>query len=966
MHIETFLYACQKKKYRAIEKHFKFVGEINQTRRLAAICHRIEAICKNPLKYKVKKKIQKIFITKQNFPPLFFHRLSESDTSDKKTRRQWLDDAALFGNVELVKWFCNDARGKKQLAPKLATVKKAAQSGNTELVRWLYDKTHITPDQEMLKIAASSGNVKLVQWFCRRLTPCLISLENAISSGNLALVRWLCDEKQLKPTEDMLQVAINLGNIEVVQWLRNEKQLSLSQIKLKKASYSVHLELVQWLGDVDRGKNRLALDYHLLKKAKAYRADNADLVHWLYEEAYDKKLFLPKIDSSQKMTGSDILALMQWLCDNSHADRQFIPSLGILYKAAKLGNLKLVKWLCDKNRQDKQLIPDEETLKMAVKSGNLELVKWLSDELKFIPKYTSCPSKFEKSILSTAIRSGNLALVQWLDGKIEVDVKTKPSYLFLAAASGSLELMEWLYIRQLAPGQRILEIAAGSGNFELVQWLCSTEEKLIPNIKTLENAASTGNLALLKWLFAKFSSYHNFTIAEHQQNFSGFLKAYLSMLTRAIWSGSLEVVAYLYKKISAKKEILLEAVKSGNLKVVQWFCDPARFHKRLSLNQEILFKAVDHYELLQWLCDNTSEGKELPLTQSMLSRAACLGRLETVQWLCDDARGNRKLTPDQTTLNSAILSGNLALLRWFRNECQADTSLIPDQKTLEYAALHGSLTVVKWVLEEMREEISENTLVLIAKHNNNVANFLRNYLTECAETQRNLRRDPESPTQARLIAWNSEIGFGLSQKGYLYRTKELAEDQLHAASEETKKLALKQITRAVSDTLLEYNKIWKLSKTEETKRLSYRELKIVLLEIKLNEHVDMPLEDSVEKITHFFKTSTGHWNAGQKKRDTNEYKPNKGPSIKTILMRNLLTIPLFHHKVADNILTLISHTEMQHGILYNLDLSKKNFGGCNIEGLIRFFHNECKRYAGLGLRPAQEKQTNKLIFNKCA
>ena len=50
---------------------------------------------------------------------------------------------------------------------------------------------------------------------------------------------------------------------------------------------------------------------------------------------------------------------------------------------------------------------------------------------------------------------------------------------------------------------------------------------------------------------------------------------------------------------------------------------------------------------------------------------------------------------------------------------------------------------------------------------------------------------------------------------------------------------------------------------------------------------------------------------------------------------------------------LVSRTDLGGGIQYDLDLTKDNFGGCNIKGLLYFLRNEFKRFAGYQLSPLE-------------
>ncbi len=227
----------------------------------------------------------------------------------------------------------------------------------------------------------------------------------------------------------------------------------------------------------------------------------------------------------------------------------------------------------------------------------------------------------------------------------------------------------------------------------------------------------------------------------------------------------------------------------------------------------------------------------------------------------------------------------------------------------------------------------------------------------------NNRNDLSHPTKASMIGGLSILHNHFIWQGYLATVKELDITQCKQASIDEKHSACEQIIKAVKDALLTYLTIWGQASPHttreinntlvtklETKRTSYVELNGIQL-------IDFNLEKTVKNIIGFLKNGSGQWNPGKRLKNTSDYQKNNGPSIKVLLMKNLLTIPLFNRKVQNNRITLVTRTEIEHGLEYDLDLTKRNFGGCYISGLICFFENECKRFAGLGQNPRELTET---------
>ena len=224
----------------------------------------------------------------------------------------------------------------------------------------------------------------------------------------------------------------------------------------------------------------------------------------------------------------------------------------------------------------------------------------------------------------------------------------------------------------------------------------------------------------------------------------------------------------------------------------------------------------------------------------------------------------------------------------------------------------------------------------------------------------NPRNYPSHPVHVSTISLWSSYGRTFYLKGYLATVKPLIPNQYLSASIHTRELASKQIISAIASTLAEYNIIWKRFNEKETTRTSFCQLSHCLKAIK---DESKSLEAIVDDILLFFRQGSGHWHAGKKNNETGTYSLFSRPSIKTLLMKKLLTISLFDRKInSDGTLTLITQTELEKDALqYTLDLTQDKFGGCYIPGLICFFENECKRVAGLKKPVIREEEQKRLL-----
>ena len=211
------------------------------------------------------------------------------------------------------------------------------------------------------------------------------------------------------------------------------------------------------------------------------------------------------------------------------------------------------------------------------------------------------------------------------------------------------------------------------------------------------------------------------------------------------------------------------------------------------------------------------------------------------------------------------------------------------------------------------------------------------------------QRDLAHPILANSLSYSSTFGFTSWFKGKLATVNALSDDNYERVSEATKDIAREQIIQAIINASREYDKIWKLPDELHTDRRSYK----MVHDIISIDASTQQLEEIVHSIVAYLGTPSilngivGRWHAGKKDPETGEYLPNQGPSMKTLLMRNLLTIPLFKRHIENETLTLITQ-ELDGGLKYTLDLTNDQLDGCNIDGLLQFFMNDCKRFAGFG------------------
>ena len=100
------------------------------------------------------------------------------------------------------------------------------------------------------------------------------------------------------------------------------------------------------------------------------------------------------------------------------------------------------------------------------------------------------------SDITYALRDGHQPFVEWVLADVEPGIGD--DYVALAAKSGSLELVKWLFAKGYAVGGNTLRCAAASGNVDLCNWV--VDHGLVPTQSDMEEAVREGHVNVLEWL----------------------------------------------------------------------------------------------------------------------------------------------------------------------------------------------------------------------------------------------------------------------------------------------------------------------------------------------------------------------------------------------------------------------------------------------------------------------------------
>ncbi|KAL7748686.1 hypothetical protein RI367_005839 [Sorochytrium milnesiophthora] len=308
------------------------------------------------------------------------------------------------------------------------------------------------------------------------------------------------------------------------------------------------------------------------------------------------------------------------------------------------------------------------------------------------------------SVIDSVIYNTSRAFLPTLQHVIQDESPTPDLQVFCAAASaGRADIVDWMLSecpQWISP--EAIKYAAGAGHQELAQKL--SDHFGVPltacRLQTfhLQALVEDAHLQLLQW------------IENHCQ-----LSCDDDLLLSGIKSRNLAVAQLLHRHsrdIEFTAEMLTEACRTGNLRMVQWVYQqlPASVQRADAIDTSA---ACGFEQIVAWLHHNT----DLTCSTSAMDNAACIGRLDIVRFL-DELRVEGCT---EYAMTYAVCEGHLDVAEYLqinRSEgCMADT--------LELIVSRGTLAVIQWVVNHYPEQLTEGVLNLAACHSRaNVIQYL--------------------------------------------------------------------------------------------------------------------------------------------------------------------------------------------------------------------------------------------------
>ncbi|RLN25915.1 hypothetical protein BBJ28_00025605 [Nothophytophthora sp. Chile5] len=233
------------------------------------------------------------------------HTASSADEMYLRDEKCLLDEAALHGDLVMLKWLYEERgdylsyegvmravdRGFLDAVQYMCTtvesvvqasdlrMDKAAANGHLEMIRWLHDQNAWCTRQAMNR-AAANGHLEIVKFLhANRSEGCSTdAMDSAAENGHLETVEWLHEHRSEGCTQFAMDSAAKNGFLDVVKWLHTHRTEGCTTRAMDDASAGGRLEMVQWLhANRTEGCTDIALT-----GVKAHRCEK--VVEWLYEE----------------------------------------------------------------------------------------------------------------------------------------------------------------------------------------------------------------------------------------------------------------------------------------------------------------------------------------------------------------------------------------------------------------------------------------------------------------------------------------------------------------------------------------------------------------------------------------------------------------------------------------------------------------------------------------------------------
>ncbi|KAL7748649.1 hypothetical protein RI367_006060 [Sorochytrium milnesiophthora] len=365
----------------------------------------------------------------------------------------------------------------------------------------------------------------------------------------------------------------------------------------------------------------------------------------------------------------------------------------VLEVAMHRGHERVARWLYERYPQ---VVGWRAALGLA-RGGHVELFQQLlsNRHIQYVEYRESERDQWRnRAVLAAVVRNACRAFLPTLQHVIRNESPTPFPRVFCAAASaGRTDIVDWMLAEcpQWTTAEAI-NCAAGAGHQKLAQMLAdhfgAPLKDCLLQPRHLQALVESGHLQKLMW------------IEKRCRFFCGG-----RLLQSGISSRNLAVAQLLRRQcpdVEFTAEMLTEACRSGNLRMVQWVYQhlPATVRPADAIDTAA---GCNFEHIVAWLTRDTN----LPCTTNAMNSAARVGGLDIVRFLHE----HRTEGCTKDAMTNAVLEGRLDVANYLQINCGEGC----EQGTLERVTWHSTLGSIQWVVKHHPERLTEGALNTIAR-----------------------------------------------------------------------------------------------------------------------------------------------------------------------------------------------------------------------------------------------------------
>jgi hypothetical protein len=161
-----------------------------------------------------------------------------------------IDDAALFGHFDILKWLCEDVFDKILFCKKYEckAIDNWVGNGNLVALEWIYKNYNPYFSEDAIENAAAGGHLDVIKWLynhCGKWTK--KAIDYAAGGGHLDVIEWLYLNSDIRCSKKAIEFAAVKGYLDVIKYLHKNGQTKCHITALTYAGHHRHVEVENWI-----------------------------------------------------------------------------------------------------------------------------------------------------------------------------------------------------------------------------------------------------------------------------------------------------------------------------------------------------------------------------------------------------------------------------------------------------------------------------------------------------------------------------------------------------------------------------------------------------------------------------------------------------------------------------------------------------------------------------------------------